>query len=167
MAPPEFSRKHRVLAYLLENEQGSPSQFWSFEGESIIRIGRSLENDLVILNPYVSRDHAYLRLDPEGNWSVTAISKQGLLRRSEPCATIDLGTDCTFRLGPAGPFLRVSTSSEVCEDTETLSVSDNSDAILQLDLEQLQREVILITSGDYFKRLKSSIDKLRAPATLD
>ena len=68
---------------------------------------------------------------------------------------------------PGGPFLRVSTSSEVCEDTETLSVTDHADAILQLDLEQLQREVILITSGDYFKRLKSSIEKLRTPATTD
>lgn len=50
-----------MLLTLLDPEQQSPLQQWSFESEPIVRIGRSPENHVVIPNALVSRQHLELQ----------------------------------------------------------------------------------------------------------
>jgi serine/threonine protein kinase, bacterial len=50
-----------MLLTLLDPEQQSPLQQWSFESEPIVRIGRSPENHVVIPNTLVSRQHLELQ----------------------------------------------------------------------------------------------------------
>ncbi len=50
-----------MLLTLLDPEKQTPLQQWSFESESIIRIGRSPENHVVIPNALVSREHLELQ----------------------------------------------------------------------------------------------------------
>jgi serine/threonine-protein kinase len=50
-----------MLLTLLDPEKNTPLQQWSFENESIVRIGRSPENHVVIPNALVSRDHVELQ----------------------------------------------------------------------------------------------------------
>lgn len=50
-----------MLLTLLDPEKQTPLQQWSFESESIIRIGRSPENHVVIPNVLVSRQHLELQ----------------------------------------------------------------------------------------------------------
>ncbi len=50
-----------MLLTLLDPEQQTPLQQWSFESQPIVRIGRSPENHVVIPNALVSRQHLELQ----------------------------------------------------------------------------------------------------------
>ena len=50
-----------VTLSLLDSQQNTPQQQWRFEDESIIRIGRSPDNDVVLTDTLVSRNHLELR----------------------------------------------------------------------------------------------------------
>ena len=71
-----------MLLTLLNPEQQIPLQQWSFESESIVHIGRSPENHVVIPNPLVSRQHLELQKVKSGT------SSQWYL--------VNSGTDGTF-----------------------------------------------------------------------
>jgi len=58
-----------MLLTLLDPEQQIPLQQWSFESESIVRIGRSPENHVVLPNPLVSRQHLELQKVKSGTSS--------------------------------------------------------------------------------------------------
>jgi serine/threonine-protein kinase len=58
-----------MLLTLLDPEQQTPLQQWSFDSESIIRIGRSPENHVVIPNALVSRQHVELQRVKSGTSS--------------------------------------------------------------------------------------------------
>ena len=58
-----------MLLTLLDPEKQTPLQQWSFESESIVRIGRSPENHVVIPNALVSREHLELQRVKSGTSS--------------------------------------------------------------------------------------------------
>ncbi len=152
----------RVVLYLIESERGTPIQFWTFENDLMIRVGRGADNELIVLNPYVSRTHAYIGAR-DGRWTVSSLSDQGLFHRSQKLQSLPLYNGCEFRLGPAGPFLRFCQST-VSETTEsTLMHLTPNQPMLVLDSKELNREVSDIVESDFFQRLKSSLKELRQP----
>lgn len=50
-----------VTLYLVHLQQSTPLQKWQFEAESVIRIGRSPDNHVVLNHPLVSRHHLEIR----------------------------------------------------------------------------------------------------------
>ncbi|ADO74849.1 FHA domain-containing protein [Stigmatella aurantiaca] len=48
--------------------------------QSVLRLGRASNNELVINDATVSREHITLSLDAEGQWRVEALSKAGLVK---------------------------------------------------------------------------------------
>lgn len=44
-----------VTLYLLDPQQATQLQQWQFEDQSLIRIGRAPDNDVILTNPLVSR----------------------------------------------------------------------------------------------------------------
>jgi pSer/pThr/pTyr-binding forkhead associated (FHA) protein len=152
----------RIVLYLLETEHGSPVQFWSFQAMELIRIGRSLDNELIVANPRVSRAHAYLKWDAQG-WSVASISEQGLMVGMHRFTSIELDEATVFRLGVHGPYLRFVPGPSL-SDQSTMLGSAPQTPILVLDRDRLRREVVEIVEGDYFRRLQSSLDRIRERA---
>ncbi len=62
-----------VTLQLLHPQQTTPLQQWEFRDESVIRIGRAPDNDVILTNPLVSRYHLELRrLDSaaENSWQL-------------------------------------------------------------------------------------------------
>lgn len=57
-----------VSVELLDSDQAYTVQTWTFDSQDVIRIGRSHEGDVMISNPYVSREHAELRFSAD-RWS--------------------------------------------------------------------------------------------------
>lgn len=66
-----------VILSLLHPEQNTSLQQWQFEDESIIRIGRSADNDVVLSEPLVSRYHLELRRIVSNNGSSWQMINQG------------------------------------------------------------------------------------------
>lgn len=66
-----------VTLSLLHPKQNIPLQQWHFEDESVIRIGRSPENDVVLSESLVSRHHLELRCIISNNRSLWQMINQG------------------------------------------------------------------------------------------
>ncbi|MEL6471326.1 MAG: FHA domain-containing protein, partial [Cyanobacteria bacterium J06623_4] len=50
-----------ITLSLLHPIDKTPVQSWSFEAEPVVRIGRSVNNDVVLYSAVVSRHHVELR----------------------------------------------------------------------------------------------------------
>ena len=148
----------RLVLFLLDSSQGHPLQAWSFDGQDMIRIGRSPDNDIVVPHPCVSRAHAYM-IHQNDVWRVTALSQQGLIHSAETVLDLMLRDGDIFRLGPGGPYLRYTTEESACLTTASRRLEPP--VSLALDQERLTREVSAITDNSYFQQLQASIKKLR------
>lgn len=60
---------------LLDRQQKTPINQWKFERQALIRIGRAADNDVVIVDPLVSRYHLELRQSDEGKLSWMLMNK--------------------------------------------------------------------------------------------
>lgn len=156
-----------VALCLLDGPTGRALQKWTFDDRSVIRIGRSPENDVVIADQFVSRDHVCLSLDG-GTWVLTVLSQQGVFCGSRKVFNLRLGPEAAngflFRLGSNGPHLRFELVSEGELDESTVYHDAGQQPILRLDRERLRREVGEICDGDFFQKLRASIGALRGDA---
>lgn len=151
-----------VALELLDSTQSQRLQYWEFPDESLIRIGRAADNDVVVGSPYVSRAHAYLKFDNEG-WELTVLSDKGVFVEGRRVDSLLLNEGTIFRLSAQGPFLRVA-AIDAAEDVElgTVSFDPSTVTFLSLDAKQRDKEVDEISRGAYFKDLQKLARDLRA-----
>jgi len=102
--------------------QSVPVQSWTFESESIIRIGRANDNDVVIYSAVVSRHHIELWKDPSG-WEIINFGANGTYVNGEPIVQIAVKDGTIVRLGNSGPKLQVAISEDE-EGKATVKASD-------------------------------------------
>lgn len=153
----------RVFLYLLDSPQGHPVQYWTMDGQSLVRIGRAVDNDVVIPHPCVSRAHAYISRW-ENEWRLTSLSPQGIMHHSENVKDLLLSEGDEFRLGPAGPAIRFASSRapELSGGQTTLGNFSGALLPLMLDSTRLTREVEAIVADPYFQKLQAMTRKLRS-----
>ncbi len=151
---------NRIVLYLVESESGPPLQYWSFSGETLLGIGRSIDNEIVILSPYVSRGHAYLSFE-NGGWSANAISELGVLHHGRKHTRLSLHHGMVFRLGPHGPMLKFSSDSAGDTEIETEQPGQSGATALTLDPVRLRSEVHAIAGTDFFQRLSQTAREIR------
>ncbi|WP_165066169.1 FHA domain-containing protein [Paludisphaera rhizosphaerae] len=143
---------------------GTPLQRWFFDGTGLIKIGRSVDNDVVIADQVVSREHVYLTPDGDA-WLVTVLTTQGIYCGSRKVFNLRLEPKAqagfVFRLGLKGPFLRFDLLSEPVEDETTACPGRETSSLLELDPQRLKREVDEISEGEYFQTLRNSLRVLK------
>ena len=93
---------------LLHPTQLVPVQHWSFESESLIRIGRASDNDVILYSAVVSRHHVELWKDPSG-WIIINFGSNGTYVDDEPIIQAALVDGMIIRLGNSGPKLEILT----------------------------------------------------------
>jgi serine/threonine protein kinase, bacterial len=97
-----------MLLTLLDPEQQSPLQQWSFDSESIIRIGRSPENHVVIPNALVSRQHVELQRVKSGTssqWYLVNHGTNGTFVNGMPIEQGWISDGALIQLARGGPLL--------------------------------------------------------------
>lgn len=154
---------HAVVLDLLDTATGQPVQTWRFTGQTRILLGRASDGDVVVANPYVSRAHAYVQ-NLDGVWQAVAISCQQLLLNERRVALVELYDGCVFRLGSSGCSMRFSRDIQkttASDPGQTLSIDPNTHPFLQLDRNQLAREVDEIANGDFFQNLSENLQRMR------
>lgn len=105
-----------VILTLLDPQHKTPVRQWRFERESRIRVGRALENDVVLADPLVSRYHLELRQmggatariksAPQANWQLINCSSNGTFLNGFLVTTAPLGTTGLMQLAQGGPSLQ-------------------------------------------------------------
>lgn len=86
-------------------------QSWTFESQSVIRIGRANDNDVIIYSAVVSRHHVEIWKDPSG-WEIINFGANGTYIDNEPIVQVAVEDGMVIRLGNSGPKLQVALTSD-------------------------------------------------------
>jgi RsiW-degrading membrane proteinase PrsW (M82 family) len=79
---------------------------YSFEQNQVVRIGRSTDNDVVVTDPTVSRQHARLAFGPDG-WMFEGLGRAGTFQRGSAVTRLLLREPVELALAsPHGPVIR-------------------------------------------------------------
>ncbi|MGL5059486.1 MAG: FHA domain-containing protein [Microcoleus sp.] len=105
-----------ITLTLLHPIQSVPVQSWCFESESVVRIGRSNDNDVIIYSAVVSRHHVELWHNPAG-WEIINFGANGTYVDDKPIAQIPVADGMTIRLGNSGPKIRIRVAVANSETT--------------------------------------------------
>ena len=95
-----------ITLTLLHPIQSVPVQSWCFESESVVRIGRSNDNDVIIYSAVVSRHHVELWNHPSG-WEIINFGANGTYVDDRSIAQVSVADGMTIRLGNSGPKIRI------------------------------------------------------------
>ncbi|WP_253188090.1 FHA domain-containing protein [Leptolyngbya sp. 'hensonii'] len=91
---------------LLHPTQPIPVQSWTFESESVVRIGRAKENEVVVHSAVVSRLHVELQRQTFG-WEVISRGTNGTFVNGERITQTKVLDGMVIRLGTSGPKIQI------------------------------------------------------------
>jgi pSer/pThr/pTyr-binding forkhead associated (FHA) protein len=95
-----------ITLTLLHPTQSVSVQTWSFESETVVRIGRSTDNDVIIYSAVVSRHHVELWNNPSG-WEIINFGANGTFVDDRPITQIPIVDGMIIRLGNSGPKIQL------------------------------------------------------------
>ena len=161
-APLPSSAGKCVFIHLLDGNQGHPLQTWRFADRDVISIGRNDENDIVIVDPQVSRNHVRLVLS-DGLWALQSTGRHGTLIDDRVVSEAMLEHLTVFRLGAGGPMLRFDTMALPQRRSETID-NFNADILSMLEVDEIrtQHEVNQIAENDLFRQLQEQSRLIKA-----
>ncbi|XHX77797.1 MAG: FHA domain-containing protein [Stenomitos frigidus ULC029] len=109
-----------ITLTLLHPLQSIPVQHWTFEHESVIRIGRSTDNHVILYSAVVSRHHVELRRS-DSQWEVVSLGANGTYVEGKRITQMPINGCIVFRLARSGPNIQVHIGSLPAETAKTLS----------------------------------------------
>ena len=117
---------------LLHPLQSVPVQSWLFENESVIRIGRSAKNNVVLYSAVVSRHHLEIRRN-KSEWEIINLGANGTYVDGKKMEKITVFDGIVIRLASSGPQICIQVSPSTLADKNNSSgvISTCSSAVLK------------------------------------
>lgn len=95
-----------ITLTLLHPSKTIPLQNWTFENNSVTRVGRSLDLNVVLYSAVVSRHHVEIR--PSGsNWELENSGANGTYLNGKPVTKASVIDGMVFRLATPGPQIQI------------------------------------------------------------
>ena len=116
----------KISLDLIDPARGRTLQSWRFREQSLIRIGRSKQNDVVIRDPSASRFHAELHFQ-NGRWELANLGRNGILIKGEKIELAPLEDGTVFQLSAPGPSLRFHVFDTVSDAETTINLTSLPD----------------------------------------
>jgi pSer/pThr/pTyr-binding forkhead associated (FHA) protein len=145
-----------ITIILIHPTQPIPVNRWTFKDESILRIGRAKDNDVVIYNAVVSRHHIELWKSSSG-WEIVNFGANGTFFAGQPLNQEPVSEGMVIRLGHSGPRLLIKLSGSESDNIHQ-SLNKNTLSIPQLDdTSTLEDETVAdcTTRVEYFDTKKT------------
>ena len=95
-----------ITLTLLHPVQLKPVQCWTFDDESVIRIGRSTDNHVVLYSAVVSRYHVELRR-VNSVWEVESLGANGTYLDGKRMTQVPIRNGMIIRLARSGPNIQI------------------------------------------------------------
>ncbi len=95
-----------ITLTLLHPTQTISVQTWTFDTTSTIRIGRSMENEVVLYSAVVSRHHLEIRYE-KNHWEVVNLGTNGTYVDGELISQKRARDGTIIRLGSSGPKIQI------------------------------------------------------------
>ena len=103
-----------ITLTLLHPLQSVPVQSWPFETESLIRIGRSTDNEVVLYSAVVSRHHVELRRN-DSEWEIFSLGTNGTYVDGKRIAKTTVLDGMVIRLASSGPKIQIHLEEETSQ----------------------------------------------------
>lgn len=100
-----------IILSLLHPHQAIPVKSWTFENESVIRIGRSTDNHVVLYSAVVSRHHMEVRHQGD-TWMIVNLGSNGTYFNDKPIAQMVVVDGTIVRLARSGPQIKIQLDVE-------------------------------------------------------
>ena len=104
-----------ITLSLLHPLKQIPVQVWTFADESLIRIGRSADNQVVLYSAVVSRHHAELRRTG-ASWEVINLGSNGTYMEGKRVTQMPLQNGAVIRLARSGPNIQFRVGKAALEE---------------------------------------------------
>jgi serine/threonine protein kinase, bacterial len=101
-----------VILTLLDTQQQTPQKQWHFDNSSVIRIGRSADNHVVLTNTLVSRRHLELIQVSDG-WRMVNKGTNGTFVNGIMVEETQLPDNSLLQLAKGGPLLKFQQEQQV------------------------------------------------------
>ncbi|MEO1620084.1 MAG: FHA domain-containing protein [Cyanobacteria bacterium J06632_3] len=100
-----------ITLSLLHPIDKTPVQSWSFEEEPVVRIGRSVNNDVVLYSAVVSRHHVELRQTEHG-WMIHNTGTNGTYLAGQRIDSKLVQDGLVIRLARSGPNIQINVTRQ-------------------------------------------------------
>jgi pSer/pThr/pTyr-binding forkhead associated (FHA) protein len=100
-----------ITLTLLHPLQSVPVQSWTFEPESVIRIGRSTDNEVILYSAVVSRHHVELRRNGSV-WEIVSLGANGTYIEGKRITQMPVEDGMIIRLASSGPKIQIHIDEE-------------------------------------------------------
>jgi pSer/pThr/pTyr-binding forkhead associated (FHA) protein len=95
-----------IILSLLHPVKQIPVQVWTFPDESVIRIGRSTDNQVILYSAVVSRHHVELRR-VGSDWEAVNLGTNGTYLDGKRITQIIITDGAVIRLARSGPNIQI------------------------------------------------------------
>ncbi|HAA32503.1 MAG TPA: phosphopeptide-binding protein [Cyanobacteria bacterium UBA8553] len=100
-----------ITLTLLHPLQSVPVQSWTFEPDSVIRIGRSTDNEVILYSAVVSRHHVEIRRNVSG-WEIVSLGANGTYIDGKRITQMPVEDGMIVRLASSGPKIQIHIEGE-------------------------------------------------------
>ncbi|ACB50351.1 unknown [Crocosphaera subtropica ATCC 51142] len=131
MKCPLLTKISVITLTLLHPTKTTPIQSWTFETTATIRIGRSMDNEVVLYSAVVSRHHLEIRYE-ENHWQVVNLGTNGTYIDGELISQKQAKDGMIIRLASSGPTIQIHLSPEessVKRQTAQIHQSNSSSSV--------------------------------------
>ena len=110
-----------ITLTLLHPIKSIPVQKWEFQTNSVIRVGRANDNDVVLYSAVVSRYHVQIK-PLENNWCLASLGSNGTFINGQKIKKIILKNGMVIRLASSGPKILINLQ-KVEPSSQSLEIS--------------------------------------------
>ncbi|MGK7953843.1 MAG: FHA domain-containing protein [Crocosphaera sp.] len=114
-----------ITLTLLHPSKTTPIQSWTFESTTIIRIGRSTDNEVVLYSAVVSRHHLEIHYE-ENQWQVVNLGTNGTYVNGKLIGKEQATDGMIIRLASSGPTIKIHISPELSSIERQLAQMNQS-----------------------------------------
>ncbi len=108
-----------ITLTLLHPMQSIPVQSWNFEHETVVRIGRSTDNHVILYSAVVSRHHVEIR-EVEAGWEIVNLGANGTYLEGRRITKVPVEDGVIIRLARSGPNVQIHLGVKRIEPVRTL-----------------------------------------------
>jgi pSer/pThr/pTyr-binding forkhead associated (FHA) protein len=108
-------------------------QKWNFEPNSVIRIGRASDNEVVLYSAVVSRHHLEIR--PRGNdWALINLGSNGTFINGKKINKVLVKDGMVIRLASSGPKIKITLPQNTENNTSQESPKPRNQPVASRDI---------------------------------
>ena len=114
-----------ITLTLLHPLKSTPVQNWSFEPNSVIRIGRANDNDVVLYSAVVSRHHLEIKRSGS-DWVLINLGANGTFINDKKIHKVLVRDGMIFRIASSGPQIRIRLENTKSEPLQQVAGKPSS-----------------------------------------